>query len=324
MIRTTTAILILTLTSTSLTWHSLGHLTVARIAAFQLSKTQTGTKALSWSQSLLRPFSQFCGEKNHPFTECATWPDKIKTQSWMTMFTWHFQNQVLNKPGYHPKPKPVITGAEDVVWAINSATDHLSSRKEDDQGKSKSILGKSIAMRNLIHFVGDIHQPLHTTGQFSASLPDGDEGGNLFPIKRYPNKHWNNLHFVWDQLFDLGEEVFSPLTQSQYAEVSSFGKSIMEEFTYESLQEQIEKFNTPEDWAKEGFEISKNFVYVGVKENEAISAEYEKQGKIIVKRRLALAGYRLSNRLTSIYQQWVSNGEEAVVLDTTEVKQKLD
>lgn len=297
------------LVTTSFAWHSQGHLTVARIADFQLSTTQTGLDALAWSQSILRPFSQFCGENQFPFTECATWPDKIKEQSWLTMFNWHFQDQILLKPGYNPPKSNATIQNEDVIWAINQASDHLSSRKEDMQGKSNSILGKSIAMRNLIHFVGDIHQPLHTTGQFSKEFPDGDEGGNLFLIKRYPNQFWNNLHFVWDHLFDQGDEVFSPLTKSQYETLSDFSKGIMAEFTYNGLKTEIEGSDKPEDWAQEGFELCRDFVYVGIKENEAIPTDYEEKAKVIVRKRLALAGYRLANRILSIYQTWLDNGK---------------
>lgn len=320
--KTSTIGVLLALISTALTWHSQGHLTVARIAAYQLSKTQTGSNALAWSQSLIRPFSQFCGEKNHPFTECATWPDKIKEQSWLTMFNWHFQDQVLLKDGYKPQPKQTIVNTEDVVWAINQATEHLSSRKEDREGQSKSLLGKSIAMRNLIHFVGDIHQPLHTTGQFSKELPDGDQGGNLFLIQRYDTASWNNLHFVWDHLFDQGTEVFSPLTEAQYSEISGFASKIMAEFTYESLQDQIEGSSQPEDWAKEGYELCKNFVYVGIVENEKLPSDYEEKAKDIVRERLALAGYRLANRLTAIYQTWENNAGDAIILDR-EIDKKM-
>jgi hypothetical protein len=58
---------------------------------------------------------------------------------------------------------------------------------------------KGNALRYIIHFVGDIHQPLH-------SLTNGDRGGNCLPIAYYgaPSQederfNWRpNLHSVWD------------------------------------------------------------------------------------------------------------------------------
>jgi hypothetical protein len=46
------------------------------------------------------------------------------------------------------------------------------------------------AMRFIIHFVGDIHQPLHTEAE--------DRGGNEVPVL-FEGKH-TNLHSVWDTL----------------------------------------------------------------------------------------------------------------------------
>lgn len=312
----TRAVLILCLSTSALTWHSQGHMLVADIAAKHLAATPNGAKSLAWANSLLRPFSQFCGEKYHPFTECATWPDKIKEQSWATMFSWHFQDQELLEEGFVPEKKKEVQVDQDVVWAIQSITKHLSSMKEDPKGKSKSILGKSLALRNLIHFVGDIHQPLHTVSRVSKKNPKGDLGANLFKIKRYPQEGWNNLHFVWDHLFDQGSEVFSPLTQAEYASLSSFSEEIMAELPYEVLIDEIEGKSLATDWAKEGYEIARDFVYVGLKEGEEIPLEYEQQGKLIVRKRLALGGYRLANRIHGIYMARASaksNDQESLI-----------
>jgi hypothetical protein len=60
---------------------------------------------------------------------------------------------------------------------------------------------KANALRFVMHFVGDLHQPLHTT-------TNGDRGGNCVPVTYYdrvPQKNQNgggdyspNLHSVWD------------------------------------------------------------------------------------------------------------------------------
>ena len=143
------------------------------------------------------------------------------------MSTWHYNNKPIIAPGYVP-PKPVpVDDAQNAVWAINDSCSTLSSVKEDTYGQSKSILGKTIALRNLVHFLGDIHQPLHATNRFSAEHPDGDQGGNKFKIVHYSNSRWNNIHFIWDHLFDLGKEVDSPLDKEGYEYVSMFAKKVM-------------------------------------------------------------------------------------------------
>lgn len=58
---------------------------------------------------------------------------------------------------------------------------------------------KGLCMRLLIHYIGDISQPLHTATRLSDTHPGGDLGGNLFNItspKGY--KSVDNLHSLWD------------------------------------------------------------------------------------------------------------------------------
>jgi hypothetical protein len=53
-------------------------------------------------------------------------------------------------------------------------------------------------MRLLIHYAGDIHQPLHATSRVDDNYPSGDRGGNSFPL---PAKDGTkNLHAVWDSV----------------------------------------------------------------------------------------------------------------------------
>ena len=60
--------------------------------------------------------------------------------------------------------------------------------------------GKSMALRLLIHYSGDIHQPLHAENRFNANYTNGDRGGNDFPIPEIPGTGVNELHAVWDSI----------------------------------------------------------------------------------------------------------------------------
>jgi S1/P1 Nuclease len=128
---------------------------VAAIAEIHLKKSILGTEAWKWATDLITPFSDLCGEINHPFVESATWADKIRVAGWGTMFNWHFNDQKLAEEGFViPEDN---TSDENVVWAIDTVTTFLIGNKKDFSGKSKEILGKSLEMRNLIHWIGDIH-----------------------------------------------------------------------------------------------------------------------------------------------------------------------
>jgi hypothetical protein len=58
--------------------------------------------------------------------------------------------------------------------------------------------GLSTAMRLMMHYAGDIHQPLHATARVNNDYPAGDRGGNSFPIPSIDGA--KNLHSVWDSV----------------------------------------------------------------------------------------------------------------------------
>jgi len=59
---------------------------------------------------------------------------------------------------------------------------------------------KSYDLSWLLHLVGDVHQPLHSTTRVSTTKPDGDDGGNGVKLTSPAN-----LHTFWDDV--LGVEI---------------------------------------------------------------------------------------------------------------------
>ena len=57
---------------------------------------------------------------------------------------------------------------------------------------------KSFALRLIIHYCGDIHQPLHTVAVVNSTYPKGDEGGNLELLPDIGGV--TDLHYVWDSV----------------------------------------------------------------------------------------------------------------------------
>ncbi len=52
----------------------------------------------------------------------------------------------------------------------------------------------------VIHYSGDIHQPLHTTAEVSSKYPKGDAGGNFEHMPSPLIDGVSNLHSVWDSV----------------------------------------------------------------------------------------------------------------------------
>ena len=60
-------------------------------------------------------------------------------------------------------------------------------------------VSKSFALRLLIHYLGDIHQPLHCASRVDDEYPEGDRGGNSFPLRV---SGFRNLHMLWDSVLE--------------------------------------------------------------------------------------------------------------------------
>ena len=77
-----------------------------------------------------------------------------------------------------------------------------------------------MAVRFLVHYIGDLHQPLHTVARVNDDYKTGDEGGNKFKLPKVNNI--DNLHSVWDSMVLLETDritlPFTPSTWSQFHE----------------------------------------------------------------------------------------------------------
>lgn len=83
-----------------------------------------------------------------------------------------------------------------MIAKVNAIT-AIQHSNEILQSPQASMRAKGIALRILIHVVGDIHQPLHTATRISWHYPEGDRGGNLIVLPK--NKVAKNLHAYWDK-----------------------------------------------------------------------------------------------------------------------------
>jgi len=107
-------------------------------------------------------------------------------------------------------------------------------------------------LRYIIHFVGDLHQPLHT-------ITNADEGGNCVPLKylrRNPREHNHsyspNLHSIWDSaIMERDAEGADP---AEYAETL--------DALYAADIEGWQKAGIHvDDWVWEGYDFAENVVY---------------------------------------------------------------
>lgn len=84
---------------------------------------------------------------------------------------------------------------------------------------------ESIALRFLIHYVADIHQPLHTIELVNGDYPKGDKGGNGVRLK--PRGGAISLHSAWDRvMYEYKGFPQMPFSDKNWTELVSMSKKM--------------------------------------------------------------------------------------------------
>lgn len=91
--------------------------------------------------------------------------------------------------------------------------------------------GKSLALRLLIHYYGDIHQPLHCSNRYTKENPKGDKGGNDFIVKNHLSA--KELHAVWDGVvYSYHKNPKRPFTKDTWADFGALSDDLVKKFTF--------------------------------------------------------------------------------------------
>ncbi len=164
-------------------------------------------------------------------------------------------------------------------------------------------LGDSFNLRLLIHYIGDIHQPLHATSRFTAKYPDGDRGGNSFKLTTEDDV--SCLHALWDSALHLySQDLAQPLSTTDWSFLGTESARLTKSYPITQFPEINAKYTT---WDNEALAIAESFVYEGITENTLPSDEYLMAGVLIAEQQIVKAGYRIALTLESM---WGTSAEE--------------
>jgi hypothetical protein len=153
-------------------WWETGHRTVARIAAAYLNpKTRTRVAQILGVHDTP-------GSVSNAMAAASTWADETKEQT--KTGEWHYIDLALQDGEKNIRER--CPGDNCLTARIEIFAQQLANRK------ATGVSDRN-ALRYLIHFVGDVHQPLHT-------ISDADLGGNCEQIT--PFNEAKNLHALWD------------------------------------------------------------------------------------------------------------------------------
>jgi hypothetical protein len=228
------AALLLLIPSPASAWWEYGHETTAEIAMKLVQpRTRQSVQALLRQQKVLD--TPTCPVRT--IEEASVWPDCIKTlgDRFSYAYTWHFQDADICKKF---DLKEWCADGNCVSKQIARAQRMVADRKLPSRDRL-------MALAFLVHFVGDLHQPLHSAEH------DHDQGGNKLKL-RYGFIPRTNLHSVWDGLL-ADRAISSPppgpdgiLSQIPPAERATLAQGSIE------------------DWSRDSWEIAKTRVYGSV------------------------------------------------------------
>lgn len=162
-------------------------------------------------------------------------------------------------------------------------------------------MAKSYALRLLIHYLGDLHQPFHTTARFSDAYPDGDKGANLFPIPYHYEA--DEMHAVWDKgVYELRNNIPRPISDKDWTKLEGWVNSFMSKYKYSLTDKKTIANRDIDGWSLEMFARAKT-MYKGATENEPLPQAYIDESVPKVEDDITLGGYRLAYLITYIFDK---------------------
>ncbi len=202
--------------------------------------------------------------------EAGLWPDTIRRQpGWEHTRPWHF----INVADHASVARAARRNPDNVLAAL--------ARFEQELGDESLPTGRrGIALRFVVHFVVDLHQPLHV-GRAE------DRGGNLVPVRVAGRE--TNLHALWD-----GEPLRVPGGSGPRERARSLpGPDPGEARRWQAA--------SPVAWARESQALrAQVYGFTRGREPAALPQAYLAAARSTVDRRLVQAGVRLAGRLNAL------------------------
>jgi hypothetical protein len=297
-------------------WGCEGHQMIALIARAHLTPAASAQVDQLLRENPIDPsLNRFCKDRPTDLMgDSATWADDARNIE--KTADWHFIDIPLAvRTGSVPEQEamkwcpPESDGkAGCIVTAITYEWAILR-----DPNQSGAMRAK--ALRYLIHFVGDITQPLHDTDNH-------DRGGNCTSIRFFAGEKPQNLHGIWDYELIARDLDTDKSTQPQYA------KRLDEAFSSHWADWGESKSNALA-WAWESHNLAETVAYADLKpqipiesatagladqegctaERDKVAAlhisigdEYAAQAIPVIREQLVKAGYRLASLLNQTFR----------------------
>lgn len=244
----------------SFAWGVLGHRIVGEIASQYLT-----AKARAEIQKILGPES---------IAISANWADFVKSDStYDYLSSWHYIN--LDKDLSRDQILSYLK--QDTITDIYTKLNFLVKELKN---KKLSPDKKKMYLKLVIHFVGDIHQPMHIGRK-------EDLGGNRVKVNWFNSP--SNLHAIWDEALVN----FQQLSYTEYtAAINHTTPAQVKQWQRAPISE----------WIVESYELAQPLYAEITQQNQRLSYDYNFHHIQTLNDRLLKGGVRLAGLLNSIFQ----------------------
>ena len=264
-------------------WGANGHRIVAKICYDNLSEAARSRVDEALGDNYLE--------------QVSTWPDYIRPESgWDFASPWHYMtvqpDQDVATVATQTAADPDIFDVREAIYLMTDVlrgTEAARRQLQDlmDKNRVEPLAGSldATALAFLIHFVGDVHQPMHVG-------KNRDLGGNKITVLYFGERY--NLHSVWDTRIIEQERL-------SYTEFARF----VEKHTRSKREKWMA--SEPEDWMAESIVLREriyNTLYDETDRDSGLPSfgyDYQHDFLPIVEQRLGAAGYRAAALLNGIY-----------------------
>lgn len=247
--------------SVAMAWGRDGHRIIGDVAERELTpRTRERVRAILGGKSV---------------TEVSTWADDVRNRpEYRSTDRYHYVNILPGAAGYDaardcPEGACVTAAIEKYAAVLRNAQATPTEQEE--------------ALKFLVHFVGDVHQPLHAGH-------GRDRGGNDIQVRLAAEfgSRETNLHRLWDwgimeatdrRWPQQGEKLAAAVTPEMRARFASLD---------------------PVVWTNESFKLSESNAYALPAGNVIDRAYVERNGPV-VDERLTAAGLRLGAMLNALF-----------------------
>jgi hypothetical protein len=204
--------------------------------------------------------------------DVSTWADQIRLQRPETT-SWHYVNILVHPGPSEPRDYVAARDCPDGACVV-AKVEQFERALADRQASQRQRLE---ALKYLVHFIGDMHQPLH-------AADDHDRGGNDVTVTFMGRQ--TNLHAVWDS------GIIEPAVRG---DERSYAVRLMRNITQAELSQWSQ--GDPISWTNESHDVATSATYGELQHAGALPDSYEGQALPIVNKQLQRAGVRLAKVL---------------------------